>query len=51
MTKCIKSFPESERRDVINRRIKGNSGGLGYVSAVEAVEKSKIKVENSKKTE
>lgn len=47
MTKAIRRFPESERRDVINRRIKGNTGGLGYVSAIDAAEKTKIKVEKS----
>lgn len=41
MTKAIRSYPESERRSVINRRLKNNTGGIGYYSAVDAVEWAK----------
>lgn len=34
MTKPLKSFPESERKAIARRRVAGNTGGLGYVSAV-----------------
>ena len=39
MTKAIRSYPEPERRAVIARRIKNDNGGLGSISAKEAMEK------------
>ncbi len=34
MSKSIASYPHSERAEVVARRIAGNSGGLGYWSAM-----------------
>jgi hypothetical protein len=38
MSKPIASYPKSERRSVIMRRIRNNAGGLGTVSAIRAAE-------------
>jgi hypothetical protein len=38
MSKPIASYPKSERRNVILRRIKNNGGGLGTLSALRAAE-------------
>lgn len=45
MSKPIRSFPKSVQADVIDRRIAGNTGGLGYLSAVEALEHIKRQAE------
>lgn len=37
MTKAIKSYKGAEKDAVIARRIRGKTGGLGYISAVEAL--------------
>ena len=34
MSKPISSYPESERRNVVARRLPGSARGLGYISAV-----------------
>jgi hypothetical protein len=36
MTKSLRSYPKSERRAVIIRRLKENMGGLGYLAARDA---------------
>jgi len=36
MTKAISSYPKSERKQVIARRLRGNTRGLGYWAAVDA---------------
>ncbi len=36
MSKSIRSYPQSERRSVISRRLERKSGGLGYWAAVDA---------------
>lgn len=36
MAKSIRSYPASERRAVIARRIDRKSGGLGYWAAIDA---------------
>lgn len=36
MSKPIKSYPKSQRSDVISRRLSGKARGLGYLSAVDA---------------
>jgi hypothetical protein len=36
MSKSIRSYPQTERRVVISRRIDRKSGGLGYWAAVDA---------------
>lgn len=36
MTKSIRSYPASERRTVIARRVDRKSSGLGYWAAVDA---------------
>lgn len=51
MTKPIRSYPEGERAKVIARRLKEKKGGLGYLSAVDAVQKGKVKVEEKEKEE
>jgi len=38
MSKSIASYPKSERRNVIVRRIKNNAGGLGTLSSLRAAE-------------
>lgn len=43
MTKPISSYPEAQRRSVIERRLKQRSGGSGYWAAVQAAEKLGIK--------
>jgi hypothetical protein len=43
MTKAIVSYPDNERAAVIARRLKGKSGGLGYVSAVAAERAENLK--------
>jgi hypothetical protein len=37
MTRAIKSYKGDEKTAVIARRIRGKTGGLGYLSAVESV--------------
>ena len=44
MSKPIKSYSDSEKKAVIARRINSKSGGLGYISAVEAEKKIAAKV-------
>ena len=51
MTKPIKSYPEAERPKVIARRLKNKTGGLGYLSAVEAEKKMKKLVANEQAKE
>lgn len=52
MTKAIKSYPESERLEVIKRRLKNDEGGLGTISAKEAAVKIGLKsTRKDKKTE
>jgi hypothetical protein len=36
MTKAIASYPKAEQGKVIARRLEKETGGLGYLSAVEA---------------
>jgi len=36
MSKSIRSYPQSERRSVVSRRLDRKSGGLGYWAAVDA---------------
>jgi hypothetical protein len=36
MSKSIRSYPQSERRSVIARRIERKTSGLGYWAAVDA---------------
>jgi len=36
MSKSIRSYPQSERRSVVTRRIDHKTGGLGYWAAVDA---------------
>jgi len=36
MSKAISSYPQSERRAVVSRRLDRKSGGLGYWAAVDA---------------
>jgi len=36
MTKAIRSYPQSERRSVISRRLEHKTGGLGYWGALDA---------------
>lgn len=36
MSKSIRSYPQSERRAIVSRRIDRKSGGLGYWAAVDA---------------
>jgi len=54
VTKPIRSYPEEQRAKVVERRLRGKTGGLGYLSAVEAkkhmekaVAKEKAKVEET----
>ena len=51
MTKSIKSYPESERPKVVARRLKSKTGGLGYVSAVEAEKHMAKAVATAKKAD
>lgn len=46
MTKAISSYPESERKAVIERRLRTKSGGSGYLAALKAAEKLGIPVPN-----
>jgi hypothetical protein len=39
MSKSIRSYPEHERRKVIDRRIAKNAGGLGTLAAKDALKK------------
>jgi len=48
MSKSIRSYPEAERRAVIARRIKADTKGLGYWSAVEADKRPKKGVPEKK---
>jgi hypothetical protein len=36
MSKAIKSYPESQRKAVVARRLASNTGGLGYLAAQDA---------------
>jgi len=36
MAKGLVSYPVEKREEVASRRVAGNTGGLGYLSAVEA---------------
>jgi len=46
VSKPIRSFPEGERKAVIARRIKQDAGGLGTLSAKDALAKvGKVKEE------
>lgn len=36
MSKSISSYPQSEKRVVVSRRLERKSGGLGYWAAVDA---------------
>jgi hypothetical protein len=45
MSKPISSYPESERTQVALRRVKGNTGGIGYLSAVGYLARAGMKVE------
>lgn len=36
MAKAIRSYPQSERKSVIARRMERKTGGLGYWAAVDA---------------
>jgi hypothetical protein len=36
MSKAISSYPQSERRAVVSRRLDRKSGGLGYWAAMDA---------------
>jgi hypothetical protein len=36
MSKAIRSYPQSERRSVVSRRLEHKTGGLGYWAAVDA---------------
>lgn len=47
MTKPISSYPEDQRRRVIERRLKTKSSGSGYWAAVQAAEKLGIPVPKS----
>lgn len=53
MTKPLCSFPENERGNVASRRIRGETKGLGYWSAVnyENHNKTPKKVKKDKKDE
>lgn len=44
MAKAIRSYPKQDQKNVINRRLQNATGGLGYLSAVEA-EKSSLRNE------
>ena len=46
MSKSIRSYPEQERKRVIDRRIAKDAGGLGTISAKEA-----LKIINSPRKE
>ena len=39
MSKGIRNYPEQERRQVIDRRIQINAGGLGTLAAKDALKK------------
>lgn len=34
MSKPIRSYPKDEQKKVVERRIQGKTGGLGYLSAL-----------------
>ncbi len=36
MAKGIVSYPVEKRDEVVSRRVAGNTGGLGYLAAVDA---------------
>lgn len=36
MSKAIRSYPEKERKAVIEHRANSNTGGLGYLAALDA---------------
>lgn len=50
MTKPICSYPKCEWAAVISRRLAGNSGGLGYLAAKDAVD-PKLVAKRSKNDE
>lgn len=45
MAKSIRSYPKAEQGKVITRRLNGNTGGLGYLAAQDAVAKGKAKAQ------
>ena len=51
MSKAIRSYPEGERKVVINRRLKNKTGGLGYLAAQDAVQKGKVTLPVESKNE
>ena len=48
MTKAIRSYPKSERIGVAQRRVRQNTGGMGYYSAKSYLERGGEKVEEVK---
>jgi hypothetical protein len=36
MAKGIRNYPKNQRKEVIARRVESNTGGLGYLAAVDA---------------
>ena len=42
MTRSIRSYPEWQRREVIRRRLRDKTGGLGYQAALDAMAKLHI---------
>lgn len=43
MSKSIKSYPESKRKEVIERRLKNDARGLGYLAALDAQKRAEKK--------
>ncbi len=43
MSKSLRSMKSEERKAAIDRRIRNNTGGLGYWAAMDAKKKSKGK--------
>ena len=35
MSKSLKSYPESKRAEVVSRRLRNKTGGLGYLAALD----------------
>jgi len=48
MTKPIRSYPDFLKKEVIIRRIKNKTGGLGYLSALDAAKKIGLNVKEEK---
>jgi hypothetical protein len=42
MSKAIQSYPEGERSSVIARRLKSDTGGLGFLSAQAALKQMRV---------